>query len=396
MSLVRVTNIAKRYRLRGGELATALDDISFTVAPGECVGVIGRNGSGKTTLLRLLAGVTRPDSGSLAIDGSFAAIIETTGGIEVDASGHENLRNLLILQGVAADQLDHLLHRACHFADLGSFLHEPVRTYSEGMVMRLGFAGVIFLDVDLLLVDEVLSVGDPVFQRKCANEIRRFVGNGGTMILASHNYHEVAALCQRVILLDAGRVLIDGASDQVFRTFWQRNEQDLMRITSQAEQPGPNPLKAHTPLAESTGELRIESVTVLDRNNQDTRDLVALDRVTFEVRVVATRPVDSPLCRIQMHRADGLFITGSNTLRHQLATGEISGRGIFRLTYEALPLAEGEYYLSIGLWPDEYASFIAERAYDFWENAFILRVTQERRHGGGLIASHHSWSYEPA
>ncbi|MCP4549402.1 MAG: ABC transporter ATP-binding protein [bacterium] len=394
MTIIRAENLRKIYRTAGERCSLeALAGVSCEVTQGECVGVIGRNGSGKTTLLRMLAGVLNPDEGAVEVTGEKAALIEPTGGIELDASGAENLRNLLILQGLAPARLPEVLEKACAFSELDGFLEQPVRTYSSGMIMRLAFAGVILLDVDVLLVDEIMSVGDPVFQRKCANEIRRFTKEGGTMILASHDYHQVAALCERVILLEQGKVAIDGPADEVFRAFWQRNEKDLMRITAQDDVIRRNPLKALTPLAESSGEIRIEAVRLLNDEGEDVREACALSPLTIEIVFSGPEAVDSPMCRVQFHRADGLFVMGSNTFRHGIDLGRFQGRGELRLTYESLPLAEGEYFVSVGLWPDEYRSFIAERAYHYLENAFVLRVSQKRQDGGGIVATRHRWTY---
>ena len=394
MSLVRVDALSRSFGGGGRRTACrAVRGVSFAVNKGECVGLIGRNGSGKTTLLRLLAGVLEPDEGEVVVDGSMAALIESTGGIELDATGEENLRNLLVLQGVQWADLMPVLHRAREFSELGEAIEDPVRTYSTGMVMRLAFAAVIFLEADLLLVDEVLSVGDPVFQRRCANQIRRFVAGGGTIILASHNYHEIAALCERVIFMDDGEIVIDGPADDVYRAFWQRNEEAMTRITAVGpERFAVNPLKAHAPLAENSHQIRIEEVRFVGEGGSAQQDIQSLSRLLIEIVFEASEAVMSPICRVQFHRADGLFVMGSNTARHGLDFVIHKGRGTLRLEYPHFPLAEGEYYVSVGLWPDEYRSFIAERAFDYHENAYVIKVAQRREHGGGPIASTHTWT----
>lgn len=398
MTLVRTVRLCRTFSFSGARDDRAfrgIRNIDLEVNTGECVGLIGRNGCGKTTLLRVLAGVLEPDSGEIDVKGSLAALIESAGGIELDVSGGENLRNLLVLQGVEPKNLDEILERAVSFAELGEALYEPVRTYSTGMMMRLAFAAVIFLEADLLLVDEVLSVGDPVFQRRCANEIRRFVGDGGTIILASHNYHEIAALCERVVLMENGEVVIDGPSDDVYRAFWQRNEDDMSRITPHGRpRRADNLLKAHAPLAENTGEARITHVRFCNRHGMEVRDFETLTAVTVEIGFDVPKPVQNVLCRVQFHRSDGLFVMGSNTERHGMDLARLEGRGTLRLTYPHFPLAQGEYFVSVGLWPDEYRSFIAERAYDYHENAYVIGVSQGRAAGGGLVASEHRWTVE--
>ncbi len=394
MSVIRATRVCRSFAppSRCGAVR-GIHDIDLEVAAGECVGLIGRNGCGKTTLLRVLAGILDPDSGTLEIDAEMAALIEAGGGIEIDVSGAENLRNLLVLQGVGQGRLEEVWARAATFADLGDALADPVRTYSTGMVMRLAFAAVIFLDAELLLVDEVLSVGDPVFQRRCANEIRRFVNDGGTIILASHNYHEIAALCERVVLMEHGRIVVDGPADDVYRAFWQRNEDELSRITPHgAPRPTENLLKAHAPLAENTGEVRILEVRFVDGDGGIGHEFNSLAAFAVEIDVEALRPLEHVICRVQFHRSDGLFVMGSNTRRHRFEPGPLAGRSTFRLAYPSLPLARGEYFVSVGLWPDEYRSFIAERAYDYHENSYVIAISQPRRAGGGLIASEHRWS----
>lgn len=395
MSLVRAAGLGRSFATGRHHGFRGIRDIDLVIAPGECVGLIGRNGCGKTTLLRVLAGVLEASAGELEVTPSVAALIEASGGIELDVSGAENLRNLLVLQGVPAAEVEGVAARASSFADLGPALADPVRTYSTGMVMRLAFSAVIFLDAELLLVDEVLSVGDPVFQRRCANEIRRYVGAGGTILLASHNYHEIAALCERVVLMEEGRIVVDGPADDVYRAFWQRNEHELARITPHGgPAPAANLLKAHAPLAENMGGVVIREVRFVNGRGGVVREFESLTELTVEIEFEATEPVEEVICRVQFHRSDGLFVMGSNTLRHGLDLGRLDGPGVLRLAYPRLPLAQGEYFVSVGLWPDEYRSFIAERAYDYHENAYVIGVSQGRAAGGGLIASDHHWSVE--
>jgi len=224
---IRVDGVSRVFRVRARDTQTlkdllvsrgraegydvqALQDVSVAVAPGEAVGLIGRNGSGKTTLLRIGAGIIRPTSGRVAVGGRIGSLLELGAGFHPDFTGRENVFLNGSLQGLRRRQIEERFDEIVGFAELEDAIDRPVRTYSSGMYMRLGFAIAAFLDADILLLDEVFAVGDEAFQRKCFARIAEFKQRGGTIVFVSHDAAAVERLCERAVLLRAGEVAFDG------------------------------------------------------------------------------------------------------------------------------------------------------------------------------------------
>lgn len=193
----------------------ALIDISFQIQHGESVAIMGRNGSGKSTTLGMIAGVLRPNAGSVAVQGRVSPLLELGGGFHPDLSGLENIRLNGVLLGLSRKQVEQKLEQIIDFSELGEFIDQPVRTYSSGMTARLGFSVVAHLDPEILLIDEVLAVGDLAFQRKCQQKMHEFKKSGITIVLVTHNPGDVEALCERAIWIDNHRIRIDGPTSEV-------------------------------------------------------------------------------------------------------------------------------------------------------------------------------------
>jgi ABC-type polysaccharide/polyol phosphate transport system ATPase subunit len=208
---------------RGGRLLVeqfrALDGVSFAVSHGEALGVIGRNGSGKTSLLRLLAGVLSPTEGSIGIPGRVATLIDLGAGFNPELSGEENIYLAGALYGFSRNEMRSKFENIVRFAELERFIHVPVKNYSAGMSARLGFSIATDVDPDVLLVDEVLAVGDEAFQKKCLERMRRFREAGKTIILVSHDLHTVQTFCDRLLLLDHGKLRMDGDPREVVAAY---------------------------------------------------------------------------------------------------------------------------------------------------------------------------------
>jgi homopolymeric O-antigen transport system ATP-binding protein len=206
-------------RGRGKERFYALSDISFRLESGESMAVVGRNGAGKSTLLSLVAGLARPDCGRVAVEGRVAALLELGSGFHPDLTGAENLRLNASLLGLTRRRTEEVAGAIAAFADIGDFLREPLRTYSTGMLMRLAFAIAIHVDPDILIVDEVLAVGDQAFQAKCFERIRQFKAEGKTLLFVSHATYLVREICARGLWLEHGRVRMDGSAAAVLAAY---------------------------------------------------------------------------------------------------------------------------------------------------------------------------------
>ena len=192
----------------------ALDDVSLRIAPGETVGLVGRNGAGKTSTLRVLAGIVPLDSGQVACGGRVVSLLELGAGFGADFSGRENIHLTGALHGLNRAEIEAREQDIIDFSELGDFIDVPVRTYSSGMFVRLGFAIAAHLEADVLLIDEVLAVGDEAFQRKCLDRIARHIAAGVTLVLVSHDARLIEQVCDRVVVLDAGRVAFDGPAGE--------------------------------------------------------------------------------------------------------------------------------------------------------------------------------------
>jgi lipopolysaccharide transport system ATP-binding protein len=212
-------HIQQWVRGLGSERFFALRDVSFRLEAGESMAVVGRNGAGKSTLLSLVAGLARPDRGRVTVDGRVAALLELGSGFHPDLTGVENLRLNASLLGLSRRRTEEVSGTIADFADIGDFLREPLRTYSTGMLMRLAFAIAIHVDPDVLIVDEVLAVGDQAFQAKCFERIRQFKAQGKTLLFVSHATQLVREICGRGLWLERGQVVMDGTSTEVLRAY---------------------------------------------------------------------------------------------------------------------------------------------------------------------------------
>lgn len=198
---------------------TALSDINIDVKKGEIVGIVGRNGSGKSTLLKVIAGITAPSSGSVQTRGTIIPLLELGGGFHAELTGRENLRYFTIMQNFDKHKTSGIIQQAIKFADIGHFIDQPIRTYSKGMRSRLAFSISIFLDADILLLDEVLAVGDVYFKEKSYEKMHEMLKSGKTILMASHSSKEITKICTRAILLEKGKMIMDGKPDDVMQIY---------------------------------------------------------------------------------------------------------------------------------------------------------------------------------
>jgi ABC-type polysaccharide/polyol phosphate transport system ATPase subunit len=212
-------SLVRQWLGAGADGFAALREISFTIEHGESVAIVGSNGAGKTTLLGLIAGVSWPDSGRISVDGRISPLLELGTGFHPDLTGEENLRLNASLLGLTRRETEDLRDRIVEFSELRDFIGEPVRTYSSGMVMRLGFSIAVSRNPDILLVDEILAVGDQKFQQKCLDRIRDLKRRGATIVFVSHMRAAVEQLCERALWLDHGVLKMDGAAGEVLDAY---------------------------------------------------------------------------------------------------------------------------------------------------------------------------------
>jgi len=369
----------------------ALRDLDLEVERGECLGIIGNNGSGKSTLLAVVGGIVTPTAGTVEVEGRVSTLLDLTVGMQRDLSGMDNIEIIGGLLGLEASEIRARRQRVLEFADLGDAIHRPVKTYSTGMTMRLGFSVALHADFDVFLVDEVLAVGDNNFHRKCIARMRELHQNDGkTILVSSHGLGEIGALAGRLLLLKDGRVLREGKTEDVLAAYWRECERERVRIGRRVAPDGqPNPY------GDDLGHVKILAVRFLDPHGNTREEFRTEEPLTVEILFDALRPVDNPLFRVQIFRNDGIWVHGMNSYRHDCDLGRVEGRGCMQLHYARLNLLEGDYFVSVGVWPDEYTSFITNIAFDYHEKGYVFRVRSERHHGAGLVTQPATWRFFP-
>ncbi|MBJ95586.1 MAG: hypothetical protein CMP23_14075 [Rickettsiales bacterium] len=387
---VRPHNDTGKFSARSGDPLErwALRGVSFDIPAGGALGVIGANGSGKSTLLSLVAGVLQPTQGRIRKRGRTVAILNPTAGFHPDLSGRANIRMLATLHGFGRADIESRMDAIIQFSGLGDFIDQPLRTFSAGMMIRLGFSTASHLDPDILVVDEVLSAGDLAFQRQALGRARDLRQQGTALLVSTHSLADLSTLCDRLMFLDGGEVRSEGSADEVVASYIQHINKAGSEIA-----PGlavPTGLQASGP----GDAIRLLSVTVNGQQDPARVEIAAGDPLAIELEYEARVAVDDALFRVQFFRNDGLFVHGQNTARAGLETGVLEGRGRVRLEYSLFGLLGGDYFLSAGIWPDEYRSYTTGEAYDHRPSATIVRVGAPRQLGGGVAGFPCSWSLQ--
>ena len=355
-SMIKVSNISKEFRLyhnpsdRLKEIVfrrtmhrkfIALKDLSFEVEKGQSLGVVGQNGAGKSTLLKILTGVLLPDAGSIHVDGRITGILELGTGFNQEFTGIQNIFLNGILLGITKTEINERLDMIVGFSELGAFIHEPIKVYSSGMVMRLAFSIAIHADPKAFVVDEALSVGDAYFQQKCMRKIKEFKHNGGSIIFVSHDMNAVKILCDRALLLDQGSKIEEGAPDKVINTY-----SFLLAKKGNSEEVH---LCDSVDMGKSYGNLKVEIVnaTMLNENGQDSDVFVSGKKCTVEIVIRANETVGAITVGILFRDRFGQDIFGTNTYHLKVPLSLKAGEGcVVRYVMDEFNLGPGKYTLN--------------------------------------------------
>jgi ABC-type polysaccharide/polyol phosphate transport system ATPase subunit len=336
----------------------ALREVSFRVEPGSAVGLVGRNGSGKTTLLRLISGIIKPTSGSVDVGGRVGSLLELGAGFHPDLTGRENVFLNGSIHGLKRAYVREQLDEIVAFAGLEEFIDLPVRTYSSGMYMRLGFAIAAHINADVLLLDEVFAVGDEQFQRKCFGKIFEFKQRGGTIVFVSHDASAVERLCDRAVLLRNGGVEFDGPTHDAIVRYRQLLAGDV------------DPAERGAGLKEwGSGDARIEQVELLGPEGEERTQFLAGEPLALRLRVVAERPLAPPRLSLELRDASGLLVAGSGRSTADLGWDQQTTELVARFEVDQLPLADGRFHLRLGL-TDE----TGDRLYHWLDDALTFVV----------------------
>ena len=337
----------------------ALHDVNFDIYEGECVGIIGTNGSGKSTILKIITGVLTPTSGEVKVDGRISALLELGAGFNMEYSGLENVYLNGTMIGFSKEEIDARLDDILEFADIGDFIHQPVKTYSSGMFVRLAFAVAINIDPEILVVDEALSVGDVFFQAKCYHKFEEFKKQGKTILFVSHDLSSVSKYCDRVVLLNKGVKLDEGSPKQKVDLYKQllvgqspvkQNEsgsEEQIPAENSEElgdfQVNPNMLEYGSRIAEIT------DFRVIDDKGMCSNTIEKGSEFKIRMKVRFNEDIQEPIMAYTFKNIQGTEITGTNTM-YENAKVERSGKGdTCTVTFtQTMNLQGGEYLLSFG------------------------------------------------
>jgi ABC-type polysaccharide/polyol phosphate transport system ATPase subunit len=429
MNAIEVTNVTKIYRkysrrkqfatlksalltgslihdLQPNETFPALNGVSFSVPAGRTYGVIGRNGSGKSTALKLVAGITKPTTGTVTVQGRISALIELGAGFHPEISGRENVYINGIMLGLTKREIAHRFDEIVEFAELQAFIDAPVKTYSSGMYMRLGFAVAIHVDPDVLLVDEVLAVGDEGFTHKCLDKFGEFKRRGKTILLVTHSLSLVERFCDEALWLDGGKVRGSGDPKRVvdaYLTDVSKSEEKELAHTEAKVQDPESKAESQQPVVQSPAvedmtrqdegrwgsrEVEITGVTLKGPQGEPGHIFQSGERVSIHLKVRAHQPTSDFVFGIGIYSADGVNCYGTNTNLEAFTSEEIQGDGEVTFAVDSLDLVEGTYKLDVAVHKrDGYP-------YDYHRLLYTFRI-KSRTKEVGIYRPRHTWSFSP-
>lgn len=389
--VVRVSHLSKRFRLfherhqslkqsllnrrrANYEDFWALREITFDVAEGETFGIVGHNGSGKSTLLKCLTGILEPDEGSVSVNGSISALLELGAGFHPELSGRENVFLNAAILGVSRRHIEERFDEIVEFSGLQQFIDTPVKNYSSGMFVRLGFAVAINVDPDVLIIDEVLAVGDAEFQARCSDKITEFRDRGKTIVLVTHSMPDVIRMCGRAAWIDHGRLRAIGTPFDITEAYLQSTHegravgyQDAMRWGS--------------------GEVRIDSVRILDGGDRPVRFVTANAPHAIEITLRSDRPVVAPVVQLSIFDQQTTLLTEVSTATRNAHIDQVDGTKVVRLEVDEFPLNEGSYEMSCVVSDES-----GRHEYDNRSRFVRFDVVPGSHRDGGLLSLGGTWS----
>ena len=356
----------------------ALNDISFEVKRGECLGLIGANGAGKSTLLKLLNGVILPDKGTIRVHGRVGALLELGAGFHPMLTGRENIHLSGAILGVSKKEMDKKFDEIIDFAALPESIDTPVKYYSSGMYVRLGFSVAMSIDPDILVLDESMAVGDTAFKKRCFDCIHAFIETGKTVVVVTHNLQEIERITNRVLLVDHGVIRANGTPDEVIASYMSMLNTQRPREQQECNNSGE---KVERPVIEIT------HVELSGDDGERKRYFRTHDELRVEIRFIAHQPIVNPVFRVQIYRNDGLLCHGMNTERHGINLGTIRGQGGLVLRYSDLSLLMGHYAVHVSVLSSQYDEWPLHQ----YTMANGIHFESKIRDGGGVFAMPTEW-----
>jgi lipopolysaccharide transport system ATP-binding protein len=349
-----------RFYQREPNALWAVKNVDLEVAAGESIGILGRNGSGKSTLLKLITRIVQPTTGRIMVAGRVSALLELGTGFHPDMTGRENIFLNASLLGLGKEYIEESFESIVAFSELGEFIDIPVKFYSSGMYMRLGFSVAVHVKPDILIIDEILAVGDQSFQEKCFNHIYDMKRQGVTIFLVSHSLDMMRKLCDRLVWMDRGVVCAQGDSEEVIQQYLdhlQKNaHQPLFQVEKEFERLG-------------TGDIEIIDVRLLNRRGEEQEEFMTGDEMTVEISFDAHRPVVEPEFGLAIYREDGVQVNGPNNQFAGVPIDKVDGKGKVFYKIHALPLLPANYVVSAAVHNSRYML-----TYDHHVKAYYFRV----------------------
>ncbi|MBN1585105.1 ABC transporter ATP-binding protein [Candidatus Uhrbacteria bacterium] len=360
-----------KNRLRLAEFM-ALDNVSFELRKGEALGIVGQNGSGKTTLLRLINGIFPPDNGKITVRGRIGALIAVGAGFHPNMTGRQNIYLNGTILGMSRKEIDEKIGEIIAFADIGQFIDSPVSTYSSGMTVRLGFAIAIHSSPDILLIDEILAVGDMNFQNKCMSKIADVMAHGASIIFISHQMLNIQKICTKGLLMEHGKVVKYGDVSQIIDEYYKQNSSGSILKEEEKKKE----------IVGSTG-ITCKSFKIFDSKGKETRGFGIGDDIVAEWSFNITEPLEDVVVHFSM--ADGPYTYNGYVSSYDgLKIKRLDDKTIIRLIIRNVRLAPGNYSVSIGLWDK---NFIGSYFWDY-ESTGIITINANKRLQGRFEFEH--------
>jgi len=420
--LIRFERVSKKFELNRQQSRSYLDllakifrrttsreyfwplrDVSFTIGHGVTVGVIGENGSGKSTLLKLVSRILEPTSGEIMVAGRVSALLELGAGFHPELTGRENIYLHASLLGLQRTQVNQVLEQIIHFADLGPFIDTPVKHYSSGMYARLGFAIAIYVEPEVLLVDEVLAVGDEAFQRRCLDAIQRLRARGVTILLVSHSLGQVLQLCDHALWLDDGQIVTFGETKEVIRHYLDAVDEETAHrlldenarsLLTPATEEKESPAVERAPRRWGSGPLQITSVEMVNAAGATSWSFTPLERVTVRIGYRAEKALPEPIFSVLIHKLDGYYLWASNTYDHPVAPILQRGEGVLTVDIGGLALTNGRYALSAVAYTEPDSPHWSHPS-DFHDQLYQFQIVSSTVIHGDIVMPT-TWRHSPA
>ena len=353
----------------------ALEDVSFEVEHGSTLGLIGSNGSGKSTMLKCLTGIYRPDKGRVTVNGNVAALLELGAGFHPELTGRENIYLNAAILGLSKKDAERQFDSIVEFAGLERFINTPVKNYSSGMTIRLGFSIAAHVEPEILLIDEVLTVGDQSFQRKSSEKIEQFRREGRTIVVVSHSLGSVQQLCKEVIWLEKGRMMMRGPAAEVIAAYTGESYTQHVAMDADFRERW------------GTEEVRIDRIELLNEVGEKIDRIETNGAMSITTQLTAQTSVRSPVIKVSISKLDGDIVWSSTSRRSEIGLGNLNSPVLATIAIPKLPLLEGTYYISVAC-----TDATGTTDYDHCQNWVRFDVHQNDLFEEGLVAVPSNWT----